>query len=162
MAILDANEIFFTAFEPKQANRFILYMDGVPSYIVKGVNAVTVTQGEVTLNHINVYRKVKGKTTWGNIQMTLFDPITPSGAQAVMEWVRLHHESVTGRDGYSDFYKKDLVLDVLGPVGDVVSEWIIKGAFITEANFGDYNWDTENQAVNITMTVAMDYCVLNF
>ena len=162
MAILDANEIFFTAFEPKQANRFILYMDGVPSYIVKGVNAVTVSQGEVILNHINVYRKVKGKTTWGDIQMTLFDPVTPSGAQSVMEWVRLHHESVTGRDGYSDFYKKDLVLDVLGPVGDVVSEWIIKGAFIKEANFGDYNWDTENTAVNITMTVGMDYCVLNF
>ena len=162
MAILNANEIFFTAFEPKQANRFILYMDGVPSYLVKGVNAVTVSQGEVVLNHINVYRKFKGKTTWGDIQMTLFDPITPSGAQSVMEWVRLHHESVTGRDGYSDFYKKDLVLDVLGPVGDVVSEWIIKGAFIKEANFGDYNWDTENQAVNITMTVGMDYCVLNF
>ena len=162
MAIIDANEMFFTAFEPKQANRFILYMDGVPSYIVKGVNAVTVTQGEVVLNHINVYRKVKGKTTWGDIQMTLFDPITPSGAQSVMEWVRLHHESVTGRDGYSDFYKKDLVLDVLGPVGDVVSEWIIKGAFIKEANFGDYNWDTADTAVNITMTVGMDYCVLNF
>ena len=162
MAILDANEIFFTAFEPKQANRFILYMDGVPSYLIKGVNAVSLTQGEVTLNHINVYRKVKGKTTWGDIQMTLFDPITPSGAQSVMEWVRLHHESVTGRDGYSDFYKKDLVLDVLGPVGDVVSEWIIKGAFIKEANFGDYNWDTADTAVNITMTVGMDYCVLNF
>jgi hypothetical protein len=162
MAILDANEIFFTAFEPKQANRFIMYMDGVPSYIVKGVNAVTLTQGEVVLNHINVQRKVKGKTTWGNIQMTLFDPITPSGAQSVMEWVRLHHESVTGRDGYSDFYKKDLVLDVIGPVGDVVSEWILKGALITEANFGDYSWDSENQAVNITITVAVDYCVLNF
>jgi len=162
MAILDANEIFFTAFEPKQANRFILYMDGIPSYIVKGVNAVTLTQGEVTLNHINVYRKVKGKTTWGNIQMTLFDPITPSGAQSVMEWVRLHHESVTGRDGYSDFYKKDLTFDVLGPVGDIVSEWIIKGALITDLNFGDYNWDTENTAVNITMTVQPDYCILNF
>lgn len=162
MAILDANEIFFTAFEPKQANRFILYMDGIPSYLIKGVNAVTVSQGEVVLNHINVYRKVKGKTTWGDIQMTLFDPVTPSGAQAVMEWIRLHHESVTGRDGYSDFYKKDLVIDVLGPVGDIVGEWIIKGAFVKEANFGDYSWDTENQAVNITMTVGMDYCVLNF
>jgi len=162
MAILSSGEIFFTAFEPKQANRFILYIDGIPSYIIKGVNAVTVSQGEVTLNHINVYRKVKGKTTWGDIQMTLFDPVTPSGAQAVMEWVRLHHESVTGRDGYSDFYKKDLVIDILGPVGDIVSEWIIKGAFIKEANFGDYSWDTENQAANITMTVGMDYCVLNF
>ena len=162
MAILNSNEIFFTAFEPKQANRFILYMDGVPSYIVKGVNAITVTQGEVPLNHINVQRKVKGKTVWGDVQMTLFDPITPSGAQSVMEWVRLHHESVTGRDGYSDFYKKDLVLDVLGPVGDVVSEWILKGAFIKDANFGDYSWDTTDTAVNITMTVAVDYCVLNF
>lgn len=162
MAILNSSEIFFTAFEPKQANRFILYMDGVPSYIVKGVNAITVTQGEVPLNHINVQRKVKGRTVWGDVTMTLFDPITPSGAQSVMEWVRLHHESVTGRDGYSDFYKKDLVLDVLGPVGDVVSEWILKGAFIKDANFGDYNWDTADTAVNITMTVAVDYCVLNF
>lgn len=162
MAILSANEIFFTAFEPKQANRFILYIDGIPSYIIKGVDAVKLTQGEVVLNHINILRKVKGKSVWGDLTMTLVDPITPSGAQAVMEWVRLHHESVTGRDGYSDFYKKDLVIDILGPVGDVVSEWIIKGAFIKEANFGDYNWDTADTAVNISMTVGMDYCVLNF
>jgi hypothetical protein len=128
----------------------------------KGVSAVSLTQGEVILNHINIQRKVKGKTTWNDITMTLFDPITPSGAQAVMEWVRLHHESVTGRDGYSDFYKKDLRLDVLGPVGDIVSEWILKGAFVKEATFGDYNWDTENEAKQIEVTLAVDYCVLNF
>ena len=136
MAILNPNEIFFTAFEPKTPNRFILYIDGIPSYLIKGVNAVTLSQPEIVLNHINVYRKVKGRTTWGDIQMTLFDPITPSGALAVMEWVRMHHESVTGRDGYSDMYKKDLTIDILGPVGDIVSEWVIKGAFIKEANFG--------------------------
>ena len=162
MAVLDPNEIFFTAFEPKQQNRFILYMDGIPAYIIKGVAGVNLTQDAVALNHINVQRFVKGKSKWGEIQMTLFDPITPSGAQAVMEWVRLHHESVTGRDGYSDFYKKDLTLDVLGPVGDIVSEWIIKGAIITDANFGDYSWDTESTAQNITLTVQPDYCILNF
>ena len=162
MPVLDPNEIFFTAFEPKQANRFILYMDGIPSFVIKGLSAISVTQGEVILNHINVLRKVKGKTVWNDITMTLFDPITPSGAQAVMEWVRLHHESVTGRDGYSDFYKKDLTLDVLGPVGDVVSEWIIKGAFVKETTFGDYNWDTENEAKQIEVTLGVDYCVLNF
>jgi hypothetical protein len=162
MAVLDPNEIFFTAFEPKQSNRFIMYIDGIPSYTIKQVSAVTFEQGEVTLNHINVYRKIKGKTKWNDLTLTLFDPITPSGAQAVMEWVRLHHESVTGRDGYSDFYKKDLTFNVLGPVGDIVSEWIIKGAFIKGGNFGEYNWDTENQAVNISLTLGMDYCVLNF
>jgi len=137
-------------------------MDGFPSFIVKGVSGVSLTQGSVPLNHINVQRFVKGKTVWNKISFTLFDPITPSGAQAVMEWVRLHHESVTGRDGYSDFYKKDLTFNVIGPVGDVVSEWIIKGALITEASFGDYNWDTVDQAVEISMTVQPDYCILNF
>ena len=162
MAVLDPNEIFFTAFEPKQKNRFILYVDGIPSYQIKGMGAVTLTQGTVALNHINVQRFVKGKSTWNPISMTLFDPITPSGAQAVMEWVRLHHESVTGRDGYSDFYKKDLTLNVLGPVGDIVSEWIIKGAIITSADFGDFNWDTENAAQEIQLEVQPDYFILNF
>jgi hypothetical protein len=162
MAVLNPNEIFFTAFEPKQANRFIMYVDGIPSYLIKEVGEISIENGEVILNHINTYRKVKGKSKWGDLSMTLFDPITPSGAQAVMEWVRLHHESVTGRDGYSDFYKKDLTINVLGPVGDIVSEWIIKGAFIKTAAFKGYNWDTENQAQDIALTVGMDYCVLNF
>ena len=162
MAILNPNEIFFTAFEPKQTNRFILYMDGVPAYLVKGVGAVSLTQTAVALNHINVQRYVKGKTIWNTIQFTMYDAITPSGAQAVMEWVRLGHESVTGRDGYSDFYKKDIRFNVLGPVGDIVSEWVIKGAVITEVNFGDYNWDDDGTPVNIQVTVQPDYCILNY
>jgi len=162
MAILNPNEIFYTAFEPKQTNRFIMYMEGIPSYLVKGVGAVSLTQTAVALNHINVQRYVKGKTIWNTIQFTMYESITPSGAQAVMEWVRLGHESVTGRDGYSDFYKKDLTFNVLGPVGDIVSEWIIKGAVITEVNFGDYNWDDDGTPVNVQVTVQPDYCILNY
>ena len=162
MAILDPNEIFFTAFEPKQQNRFLMLVDGVPSYFIKGVGAISLTQGEVVLNHINVYRKVKGKTTWGDVQLTLHDPVSPSGTQTIMEWVRLHHESVTGRDGYSDFYKKDVTLNILGPVGDIVSEWVLKGCFIKDANFGEYSWDNADAAQTITLTLAPDYCVLNY
>ena len=162
MAILTADEIFFTAFEPKVQNRFIMYVDGIPSYFIKGIDGLTYTSEEITLNHINVMRKVKGRSKWDDVTMTLYDPITPSGAQAVMEWVRLHHESVTGRDGYSDFYKKDLTIDILGPVGDIVSEWILKGAFITEAKFSDLSWDEDAAAQEITVTLAMDYAVLNF
>ena len=162
MPILNYSDIFFTPFEPKQSNRFIMKVDGIPSYLVKGVGAVSITQTAVALNHINIQRYVKGKTVWGTIAMTLYESITPSGAQAVMEWIRLGHESVTGRDGYSDFYKKDLVFDVVGPVGDVVSEWVIKGAVITSANFGDYNWDDDGTIVNIALEVQPDYCILNY
>jgi hypothetical protein len=79
-----------------------------------------------------------------------------------MEWMRLSHESVTGRDGYSDFYKKDITMNILGPVGDVVGEWIIKGAFIKSSTFGDYDWSQGESAAEIGMTLAMDYCILNF
>ena len=161
MAILDSNEIFFTAFEPKVQNRFIMYVDGIPAYTIKAISSVGFSQEEIVLNHINVYRKIKGKLKWNDLTMTLFDPITPSGAQAVMEWVRLHHESVTGRDGYSDFYKKDLNLSILGPVGDIVSEWIVKGAFIKEATFGNYDWSTSDPT-ELTLSIGMDYCVLNY
>ena len=162
MAILDQNQIFFTPFEPKQSNRFTVSIDGVPGYLVKGVSAISMTQTAVALNHINIQRYVKGKTVWGPITFTMYESITPSGAQAVMEWVRLGHESVTGRDGYSDFYKKDITFNSVGPVGDYVSEWVIKGAVITSVNFGDYNWDDDGTVVNITVEVQPDYCVLNY
>ena len=162
MAVLDPNEIFYTAYEPKQANRFILYMDGFPSYIIKQIGSFAIENGEVVLPHINVERKLKGKSKWGDVTLNLYDPVTPSGAQAVMEWVRLHHESVTGRDGYSDFYKKDLTLNVLGPVGDVVSEWVLKGAIITAAQFGDFSYENIDTVQEISLTMAIDYAVLNF
>ena len=162
MAILTNDEIFFTSFEPKVQNRFIMYIDGIPSYIVKGISGLGFDQGEITLNHINVYRKIKGKLRWNDVTLSLFDPITPSGAQAVMEWVRLHHESVTGRDGYSDFYKKDIILDLVGPVGDIISEWVIKGAFIKSSTFGDLDWDNDSAVQTISLTLGNDFCVLNF
>jgi hypothetical protein len=161
MPVLDPNEIMFTAFEPKVANRFIMYIDGIPSYLVKSVSSPSFTDGVIKLDHINTYRKIRGKREWQNMTLSLYDPITPSGAQAVMEWARLGYESVTGRAGYSDFYKKDVTLNALGPGGDRIGEWIIKGSFVVSSNFGQYNWSTED-AINVELQLAMDYCVLNF
>ena len=53
MAILNTNDIFFKAFEPKVQNRFIMIVDGIPSYIIKGVGSVGFAQEEIVLNYIN-------------------------------------------------------------------------------------------------------------
>ena len=159
--LVSEQELFFTAFEPKMKNRFVLYMDGIPSYIVKKAKRPSLTQDSRAIDHINLQRYVKGKTKWDAMELTLYDPIVPSGAQAVMEWVRLHHESVTGRDGYLEFYKKDLTLNVLGPVGDKVEEWILKGAQITKVDFGEMDWATD-EVMEFSMTIQPDYCVLNY
>jgi hypothetical protein len=78
-----------------------------------------------------------------------------------MEWVRLHHESVTGRDGYSDFYKKDITFNVLGPVGDKVEQWRLKGAFIQSADFSDMDY-ASNDVSQVSLTLQYDYAVLEF
>jgi hypothetical protein len=161
MAIKDSNDMMFTAFEPKLQNRFIMKIDGIPAYLIKKIGRPSVTFNNVVLDHINVKRKIKGKANWEPISCDLYDPVTPSGAQAVMEWVRLSHESVTGRDGYSDFYKKDIHIQTLGPVGDVVEEWILKGAYCQAANFGDMDWTSDTPA-NIAITMEMDYAILNY
>ena len=160
--LVDPNEIMFTAFEPKQQNRFIFYIDGIPAYLIKTAARPVLTTETVELQHINVSRYVKGKSTWGPISLTLYDPIVPSGAQSVMEWVRLHHESVTGRDGYADFYKKVVTINVLGPVGDKVEEWTGKGAYITSADFGPIDWTATNAVNEITMEIQCDYWILQF
>jgi len=136
-------------------------INGIETYIVKTANRPTFTSEVVELDHINVKRKIKGKSTWDDITITLYDPIVPSGAQQVMEWIRTSHESITGRDGYSAFYKKDITFFLLGPVGDKIEQWTLKGAFINSANFGELDW-ASNDPVSIELTLSYDYAILEY
>ena len=161
MAILETNQMMFTAFEPKLQNRFLMEIDGIPAYLIKKISRPQIEFTGVVLDHINVKRKIKGKANWENITCDLYDPVTPSGAQAVMEWIRAHHESATGRDGYSDFYKRDILLKSLSPLGEVIEQWKLHGAFITNANFGSLDWGAED-TVNIELTLRYDWALLEF
>ena len=159
--VLSFDKIFYTNFEPKLANRFTMEIDGIPSFMVKTANRPKLESEVVELDHINLKRKIKGKSNWTDITITLYDPIVPSGAQAVMEWIRTSHESITGRDGYADFYKKNIDFYMLGPVGDKVEQWKLVGAWISSAEFGDVDWSS-NDPVMITLTITYDYAILEF
>jgi hypothetical protein len=137
-------------------------IDGIQSYVIKTASRPTLTSEVVEIDHINVKRKLKGKSVWDDINITLYDPIVPSGAQMVMDWVRTSHESITGRDGYAAFYKKDLDIYLVGPVGDKIEQWKIKGAFISSANFGDLDWGAGADPVSIELTLAYDYAILEY
>jgi len=149
------------SWEPKKKHQFIMEIEGIPAYLIKSANKPSLENGEITLDHINVQRYVKGKSKWNTLSISLYDPIVPSAGQAVMDWVRLHHESVTGRDGYSSMYKKEITLTSLSPLGEKVEEWILKGAFITTTNFGDLDWSQE-EVVTIDLTLRYDWAFLNF
>jgi hypothetical protein len=110
---------------------------------------------------MNTSNYVIGRYNWEEINVTLRDPIGPSASQAVMEWVRLHSESATGRQGYAVAYKRDLILEMLDPTGTAISQWIIKEAMITSAKFGDLAYDGDDVAT-IELTLRPFYCILAF
>jgi hypothetical protein len=158
------SEFYDKAFswEPKYQHKFIMsILDGIPGFLIKTSAKPSLTNGEVVLDHINVKRKLKGKSSWNSIAITMYDAIMPSGAQAIMDWVRLHHESATGRDGYASMYKKDILLRQLSPLGEVIEEWQIKGAYLSEVNFGSLDWSAED-VVMIDATLNYDWALLSF
>ncbi len=149
------------AWEPKYQHKFVMSITDIPAYLIKASAKPSMTNGEVVLDHINVKRKVKGKSSWNTISITMYDAIVPSAAQSVMSWVRLHHESATGRDGYSSQYKKDITLQQLSGIGEIIEEWQLKGCYLQDVNFGTLDWSAED-VVTIEATLNYDWAFLNY
>jgi hypothetical protein len=159
---LSVTDMLPNKFEPKRQYRWILAIEGIDAFLVKDTKRPSFTLGSTKIEYINSYRKISGKLDMGNLTVGLHDPIAPSGAQQVMEWIRTHMESVSARAGYADFYKRDIQLKLLDPVGTVVELWDIKGAFITSADFGTLSYTGGEDPLGITLTLEFDNCVLQF
>lgn len=158
---LGVEDMLVTKFQPLAKRQFILAIEGIDAFLVKTASRPTFTTEEVAINWINQTRYIGGKTTFNTMTVTLHDAVGPSGAQQVMEWIRAKYESVSGREGYADFYKRDIQLKLLDPVGTVIQLWDIKGAFITEANFNDLSYEGSD-LVEISLTLRYDNAVLQF
>lgn len=160
MATLSVQEMLAQKFEPHQKRRFLLAIEGIDSYIIKTAARPKMAIQEIKIPYINSTRYIAGKAEWDKISVTLHDPIAPSGAQQVMEWIRLHFESVSGRAGYADFYKRDLQIKMLDPVGTVVQLWDVKGAMLTEVDFGSLEYSADTDLAEITLSIRFDNAVL--
>jgi hypothetical protein len=149
-------------YEPKRQNRFILRFPsslGINEWYVESTSRPAITINATPIPFLNTETYVAGRFTWGTINVTFRDPIGPSAAQALMEWVRLHAESVTGRMGYAAGYKKNIDLEMLDPTGVVVEKWIMEGTFLTNVNFNTLAYNSEALAT-ITATLRPDRCIL--
>jgi len=151
-------------FEPKRKNRWLIRFPselGIQEWWLASAARPSISQNEVEIPFLNTSTWVLGRFTWEPISITLRDPIGPSAAQAVMEWVRLGSESITGRQGYSSGYKRQLSIEMLDPTGVVVEKWMLDGAMVTNVNFGDLDFSDDSLS-EITMDVRFDRAILLF
>jgi hypothetical protein len=149
-------------YEPKRQNRFILRFPsslGINEWFVESTKRPSIKINPTEIQFLNTSTFVAGRFNWDEIPVTFRDPIGPSAAQALMEWVRLHAESVTGRMGYAAGYKKDIDLEMLDPTGVVVEKWILYGTFLTNVDFQTLNYSQDGLAT-ISCSLRPDRCVL--
>ena len=148
-------------YEPKRVNRYILRFPsslGINEWYVTTAKRPSATINPVEIPFLNTSTYVAGRFVWEEIPVTFRDPIGPSAAQALMEWFRLHAESVTGRMGYAAGYKKDIELEMLDPTGVVVEKWILQGTFISKLDFKELDYNNDALAT-IDCSLRMDRCI---
>ena len=151
-------------YEPLRKNRWLFRFPsdlGIMEWFCESAKRPSIQQKDVEIPFLNTSTWVVGRYTWDTIQVTLRDPIGPSASQAVMEWVRLHSESVSGRQGYAAGYKRDVEIEMLDPTGVVVQKWILKNTMCTNVDFGDLNYSQDDLST-ITMTLRFDYAILAY
>ena len=159
---LAVTDLLPNKFEPKRKYRWIFAIEGIDSFLIKKAARPSYTIANQEIKYINSIRYVAGRQTFEELSIDLYDPIAPSGAQQVMEWIRTHYESVSGRVGYADFYKRDVQLKMLDPIGTVVELWDLKGAMLTKADYGDLDYDNDGDPLTVSITLRYDNCVLQF
>jgi hypothetical protein len=153
--ILETSQLLAHLYEPKRKFRWLLSWQGLDAFVLKTCQRPQITFEESVIDYINTKRYVAGKGAWNPIQVTMNDPVSPSAARKVFDWVRLVYEPKSGRMGYATIYKKTVQLKLLDPAGSVVEIWTLTGTWPQDVNFGDLDM-ASSDLVEIACTLRFD------
>lgn len=159
----------------KQQHRFIMFIGVIPAFFVRATSLPSIENNPVVVDTMNSDYKIKGKSRWQPISVTLYDPIflqtgpkkgiksIGSGAAAVWYWLNsYHHKSRRDKDGYMDDYKKTITIAYLDPTGAISltalaqDKWVLHGAFCSSINYGSLDLSSDD-LVLIDIEITYDW-----
>lgn len=128
-------------YEPMRVNRFLVTFPesfNILPYFVRMVNRPSM--------RIEQY----GLHEWDDINITLYDPISPSMSQNVFELIN------------SDLITQPMtfLIQMLDPTGIVVSEWSIWGR-VSSIDYGMLDY-SDDSITEIKMTISVSNDILNY
>lgn len=160
---LEINRLLANGYEPKRVFEWVLEIDGLDSFVAKTAERPKKNHEDITIDWINEKRFLAGKGEWQPIQIALYDPISPSAAAKVYEWLKLVHNDATGRMNYASVYKKNFKLKILDPRGRVVEQWTCVGGWPKEINFSGNGLDySSSDALTVEFQLRADKWFLDF
>lgn len=151
-------------YEPLRQNRFLLRFPsdlGIMEWWVSKTSLPSIDIKSTPIPFMNTETYVAGRYTWKAISTTFRAPIGPSASQALMEWVRLIAESVTGRMGYAIGYKRNIELEMLDPTGVAVSKWILVNAWPNGLKGSSLDY-SQDELATFETEIVYDYAILAY
>ena len=93
---------------------------------------------------------INGCVRWEPMTIVMHDPINPSVS---VELTRIIRET--------PFESFNLILELLGPVGDVIEMWYLNDCTISSIDFGELDMDDDN-GLTITMCINLGEIIQNY
>lgn len=150
------------ALHPTLQFRYTVFTTKLPTAVIHARSAQqpSFDNAPVTIEHKNGYFKVKGKTRWNDITLSCyqFEGIT---AKELWRYLNKHHQRVSSAtDNYAHEYKHLMQLIILNPMGLPVGVWMLHGAFISNASWGELDWAVDDIA-QCDITISYDFAELD-
>jgi len=161
--------------DPKRGYRFILYLDGIPSYFVNSttVPSYTISEGG-THKFLGHEFRFPGALSWGkSIEIKLMDTIDYNMSQKFLDYIRKagyvypsnYNESSSSPEYYrktiskAKFPFKQVKIQRIDAEGKVYETWVLNNPWISKADFGDADY-TKEGLLTVGLSIAYDWAEL--
>jgi len=148
-----------TAYEVQRTNHFEVQIIDVGgqdlTLAVNNSSLPSITIDQIELPYGNSRVKVAGQVSYDDIDVDVKDFIEPNMQEIIEEWRMEVYDQNEGDLGWAADYKRNGVLHIYSPSGDVRRAWRLYGIWPTSVNYGDLDYDG-GAALSITMTLSVD------
>lgn len=163
--------------EPKRQFRWLLYIAGMPQFIVKDVKKPSFTVASTPHDFINYKFHYPGRVEWQDIQVTIVDPVQPDSTASLVKILEsagyVLPDEYTSQPNEPRTISKKAFVDAMGgqiqlvqfgantgaQEENVLEKWTINNPFLTNVDFGNLSYGSDD-LVNISMTIKYDWAYL--
>lgn len=150
--------------EPKRNFRFILTMDGIPSWLVKKVNKPSFKINEAKHMYLSHTFYFPGNVEYDPVNITLVDPLVPDASRRIMDKIAASGYHVPENANDTSTVSKvgatkaigHLKVEQIDAEGLVADSWTYRNAWIQEVKFGELEYGNSD-LTEITLTIRYDW-----
>jgi len=156
--------------EPKRSFRWLLYVSGMPQFIVTNVKKPSFNVGSTPFNFLNYEFKYPGRVSWQPMNFTVIDPVAPDSTASlykILENAGYKLPPDYEEAGAQTISKLRMVealgtsikLSQLNAEGKPIETWTINNPQITSVDFGTLDYSQEGM-INIAVNLVYDWASL--